>query len=314
MIARRTFVSASFAVATLRATRVRAQPAPMKLRVAAIPIDVGALSYFADAQAFFQKHGLDVDVITGQNGAAVAAAVAGGSLDIGDGNTSAIALAHQNGIPFVFVGPSGAYSSKSPTSAIVVYKDGPIKNAADLVGKTVGVGGLESIGQVAFRAWLDKNHIPQASVQFIEIAYSQMGPALQSGRIAAALAEEPWVAVLLNSDVRIIARPYDLISPLFLEGGFFCTADFAKSRPDVVKRFADAMAETAVWANGHRAETAAILDQHARSKLPPNVVRIYFPPRVTPALIQPVIDASAKYGLLKNTFPATDIIAPGIGA
>jgi hypothetical protein len=43
------------------------------------------------------------------------------------------------------------------------------------------------------------------------------------------------------------------------------------------------------------------------------VVRIGYPPRVTAALIQPLLDASAKYGLLKATYPAADIIAPGVG-
>jgi NitT/TauT family transport system substrate-binding protein len=287
--------------------------APLKLRVAGIPVDVGALSYYADQEGFFKKHGLDVDVITGQNGAAVAAAVAGGSLDIGDGNTTSVALAHQGGIPFLFIAPSGAYSSKAPTSALVVLKTSPITSAKDLIGKVIGIAGLKSVGEVAARAWLEKNGVPSDSAKYLELSYSQMGPGLESGRIDAALAEEPAVAALLDSNARVLARPYDILAPAFLEGGYFATTDFVKAHPDVIKEFADAMAETAVWANAHHAETAAILNQVSKSTLSPNVVRIGYPPRVTAALIQPLLDASAKYGLLKATYPAADIIAPGVG-
>jgi NitT/TauT family transport system substrate-binding protein len=287
--------------------------APLKLRVAGIPIDVGALSYYADQEGFFKKHGLDVDVITGQNGAAVAAAVAGGSLDIGDGNTTSVALAHQGGIPFVFIAPSGAYTSKAPTSALLVLKTSPIKSAKDLAGKVIRIAGLKSLGEVAARAWLEKNGVPSDSAKYLELTYSQMGPGLESGRIDAALAEEPAVATLLDSNARVLARPYDILAPEFLEGGYFATSDFVRAHPDVIKQFADAMAETAIWANAHHAETAAILNQVSKTTLSPNVVRISYPPRVTPALIQPLLDASAKYGLLKSTYPASEIIAPGVG-
>jgi NitT/TauT family transport system substrate-binding protein len=286
--------------------------APLHLRVAGIPVDVGALSYYADQEGFFKKHGLDVEVITGQNGAAVAAAVAGGSLEIGDGNTTSVALAHQGGIPFVFIAPSGAYSSKAPTSALVVLKTSPVKSAKDLVGKVIGIAGLKSVGEVAARAWLEKNGVPSDNVKYLELSYSQMGPGLESGRIDAALAEEPAVTALLNSDARVLARPYDIIASEFLEGGFFASADFVKAHPDVIKQFADAMADAATWANAHHAETAAILTQVGKTALAPNVVRITYPPRVTAALIQPLLDASAKYGLLKSTYPASDIIAPGV--
>lgn len=308
----RSLVAAAVILLALFGSSANAQ-APLKLRVAGIPIDVGALSYYADKEGFFKKHGLDVEVITGQNGAAVAAAVAGGSLDIGDGNTTAVALAHQGGFPFVLIAPSGAYTSKSPTSALMVSKNSSIKSAKDLVGKVVGVAGLKSVGEVAVRAWLEKNGVPSDNAKYVEISYSQMGPALDAGRIDAALAEEPAVAALLDGNARVLARPYDVIAPEFLEGGFFALSDFVKAHPDVIKQFADAMADTARWANSHHAETAAILNSVGKTPLAPNVVRIAYPPRVTPALIQPLLDASAKYGVLKATYPAADIIAPGIG-
>ena len=127
------------------------------VRVAALPVDVGALSYFAQEQGFFKKHGLDVQIVTGTNGAAIAAAVAGGSMDIGDGNITTLALAHERGVPFVMVAPSGAYSSKAPTAALLVLRNSAIKSAKDLTGKIVAVSAARDISEVAVRSWMDKN-------------------------------------------------------------------------------------------------------------------------------------------------------------
>jgi hypothetical protein len=34
--------------------------------------------------------------------------------------------------------------------------------------------------------------------------------------------------------------------------------------------------------------------------------------KLTPAQVQPLIDASANYGVTEKTFPASDLFAPGI--
>jgi hypothetical protein len=54
------------------------------------------------------------------------------------------------------------------------------------------------------------------------------------------------------------------------------------------------------WANTHHAETAAVLAE--RYHTPPDVlakmVRAAYPEQLTPALIQPVIDVAARYGVV----------------
>jgi NitT/TauT family transport system substrate-binding protein len=298
--------------AALSNGRARAQTTP-KLRVAAIPIDVAAASYYAQDMGFFKKHGLDVEVVTGLNGSAIAAAVAGGSLDVGDGNTAAIATAHERGVPFVLVAPSGAYDGKSPTGGLMVANASPLKSAKDLAGKTVAVAAIRNIMEIAMRAWLNKNGVPDGSVKFVEIAFSEMGAALASGRVDAVVAEEPVLTAITQKDGRVIGRPGDAIGPLWIEGGFFTTLDFAKAHPDVVKRFADALAETNAWANKNHDASGQILGKYAKTTFDPAQRRCYYPERLNAAQVQPLIDAAAQYGVLKASFPAKEIFAPGLG-
>lgn len=314
MLSRRAAVSLTLAgLAAAAARRAGAQAAPVAIRVAGIPIDAGACAYYASEQGFFKKHGLDATVSTGANGAAIAAAVIGGSLDIGNGNTVVLAQAHERGVPFVYVAPSGMYRGKEPTGGMLVTKSSPLKTASDLIGKTLGVATLGAIGDLSARAWLDKNGVPSSEMKYVEVPYSAMGAALVAGRIDAAVAEEPFVSGMLANDARMFAHTFDALGPQFNEGGYFCTLAYATANPDVVRRFADAMAETNDWADTHRDETLQILDKYAKAPFPANMARMWYPERLHVADFQPLIDAAAKYGLLKAAFPAREMFAPGLG-
>lgn len=308
---RRAFIAASASASALTcASIVRAQAAP--IRVAGIPIDVGANCYYAGDGGIFKKHGLDIEIITGGSGATIAAAVIGGSLDIGDGNTTVLAQAHERGVPLVMMAPSGMYRSTEPTGALLVAKNSPAKTAHDLAGKTIGVNAVRALGEVSVRAWLDKNGVPSADAKYVEVPYSAMDPGLNAGRIDAAMAEEPAVSAMLAANSRVFARPYDAIATQFVEGGFFCTLDYAKAHPDVIKRFGDAIAEANMWANQHRDESLAILNKYAKTSFSRDMARMWYPERLRAADLQPLIDVSVKYGLLQKTFSARELFAPGI--
>src|SRR6185312_543873 len=125
----------------------QAQTTP-KIRVATTPIDLGAEALYAAELGLFKKAGLDVDLGVLTNGTAVAAAVSGGSIDIGQSNLVALADAHGKGFPFVVVAPAGYYSSKAPTTIMITAANSPIKTAKDLDGKVVTVVALRDITQV----------------------------------------------------------------------------------------------------------------------------------------------------------------------
>lgn len=292
---------------------VGAQSLGRKLRVSMSPIEVGAVSGFAYEAGFYTKHGLDVELQTGAaNGSVLAEAVASGALDIGSGNTLAIATAHDHNVPFVFLSPSGEWQSTAPSSGLAVTVTSPIKLAPDLNGKTVGVAILHGLAEIAVRTWVDKNGGDSSTVKFLELPYSAMGAAITSGRVDAAHVEEPTLTNLGTINYRVIAAPSNAIALTWCQGGFFSTLAFAKAYPDTVKRFAAAMADTAVWANKNHDATAKIIEKYSNSPFNPGTHRMYFPPSLRPADFQPLIDAAAKYGVLKASFPAKDLFAPGL--
>jgi ABC-type nitrate/sulfonate/bicarbonate transport system substrate-binding protein len=282
------------------------------LHIATTPTDTGAQVYYAMDLGLFKKAGFDVDVTSLNVGSTIAAGVAAGTFDIAQSAVSALALAHLKGVSSVIIAPGGAYSSKNPTSELIVAKDSPITKPADLVGKVVAVNALKSITSIAVDAWLDANGLKPDSVKFLELPFSEANIALQTGRIDAAFTAEPSLGAALQGGARIIGHPYDAISHDFLISAWYSTADYAKAHPDIVRKFAAIMAAAGTWANAHQAESALILEKYTKVENAGQMRRITYVAHLVPAQVQPLIDASAKYGVTDKTFPATDLFAPGI--
>ena len=127
----------------------------------------------------FKRAGLDVQVSITNFGTQVAAAVAGGSIEIGQSNIMSLAAAYERGLPFALIAGAGSYSSAKPTSMMIVEKNSPLQTAKDLNGKTVAVNGLKSITQISVEAWADQNGGDSQQIKFVEMPFVEMEPALQ---------------------------------------------------------------------------------------------------------------------------------------
>jgi len=304
-------LTALLACAVLLAPLPAGAQSTAKIRVATTPIELGAEVLYAQDQGFFKKAGVDVDVQIMDSGAAIAAAVASGSLDVAQGNLVTLATAHERGLPFVVVAPAGLYSANDPTTSLVVSKTSALKTAKDLEGKTVALNGLRNITQIGADAWIDQNGGDYAKVHYVEMPFPQMGAALEAGRIDAAVIAEPELSTALAGGARVIAQPYTSIAKQFLIGGWFTTGAWAKAHPAELKRFVGAIVEAGKWANGHRAESARILEKYTKIRVSPSMKRTIYAERLNPGDIQPLIDAAAKYKSIKSGFPAAELIAAG---
>ena len=222
---------------------------PETVRVAAFPLDATGNLYYAYDLGLFQKAGLDVQFVTVTSGAVVGEAVASGTIDIGTTNVVSIALAHQSGLPFVIIAPSGASSAASPLEAIVVAKNSPYKTAKDLEGKTAVTTVLQGILQTEADAD-DKHHADPRSVKWIEARAPAQAAVIESGRVDfGAIPMEPFVTAAVNGgNSRVLGYIGPEVSRLLVEGGYFCTADYAKLHPDTVKKFRAALMEAGRWA------------------------------------------------------------------
>jgi NitT/TauT family transport system substrate-binding protein len=280
------------------------------LRVAATANDTYAEAYYAQAAGFFTKAGLAVDLQTFTNGTEVVQAVAAGAADAGVSGPLQLAIAATHDVRFQMVAGANMYNSDAPTTALYAASNSTIREAKDLVGKTIGLITLRDSSLVGVSMWLEAAGVDPASVRIIEVPFSEMGPALGRGTIAAASIAEP-AATVAQAEIRLLAKYYDAFGKRWLQSCWFTTPDIAKSNADGIRRFTSAIYATATWANAHHAETAAILATIA--KVSPDITRTMtratYATSLDPKLVQPPLDYAYKYKLLSRPVSAQELMA-----
>lgn len=291
----------------------RAQSAPVHVRVGSVPADTYAEGYYALDTGLFDKAGLSVEIIPFANGAAMAAAAAGGSIDVGIGDATELANGVSRGLPFVLIAGGAFYSTALPTTALCVAKASPVVRAADLEGQNVAVVSLVSLMSSAVKSWLTQNGADVTKVKFVEMPFPQMPPALSRGTLAAATLSEPIMSDALANDARVFGKPYDAIAKQFLISDWFTTRDWLTKNPDAAKRFVGAIYDAARWANAHHDDSAAILAKYTKIDVDRirRMNRATYATDLQRAQVQPVLDTAFKYKSLETATNAATLIAKG---
>jgi len=299
------------AVAALLLAAPAAAQAPQPLRVVTTALEASSGPVFAQRMGYFRREGLDADVTLLRSGEAAAAAVIGGSADVGVANTLSLAIAHAKGLGLVLIAPASEYVDTAPTTALVVLRDSPIRTARDLDGKTIGIIAVGDLTTISTEAWLDRNGLDHTRVKFVEIPNAQMAAALERGTVDAAMINSPALQAALERG-RILGKPYGAIAPRFIANGFYAKSDWLARHLDEARRFARAVIDAQQWAMHNPAASAQILVD--ANKLSPEFVakmsRSVYAERFDPALLQPLIDTAARYKTIPGSFPATELYDP----
>jgi NitT/TauT family transport system substrate-binding protein len=310
MMRRSVLLTGAGALFALPPRIARAQDAPA-VRLAMNETDVTAVVNYADAQGYFKNAGLDVSIIIVANGPAVIAAVLGGSADVGASNIGSLSVARSRGLPIKVFAPAGLADKAATGDLIVTGVDSPIRSGADLNGKVIGIAGLKTLQQAIAMGWIDRHGGDARSVKFVEIPFSDMGPALDSKRVDAALIDEPFTT-MLRPAVRSLGNQFDGMALPFPIYGFFATEPYLQSHAATVTRLAGAIRQAALWGNTHHAESAAVVSRYTKIDvgIVQKMARMTYGTKtqIDPAEIKPLIDGMAKYGIMTQSIDPAELI------
>lgn len=306
MLSRRSLFAAGAALTLVPQTAL-AQTDDVPLQCGTAPNDSAGPTFYAEALGYYKSAGLNVTLNFANNSTA---ALAGGALAIAAMPVTLVAIAHDKGVPFVMIAPLSLYVSTTPDHALIVLKDAPYRTAADLNGKTIGTRDLGNMSYFAARAWLDKNGGDSKSIRWYELSDPLDVAAMKAGRLDAASISEPALTpALRGGDVRVLAPVFDAIAPRFLVAGCVTTDAFAKTHPEVIRRYADAIARAAKWANANQAQSGAILEKYTHTPVPPGAARALYGDRLRVAEVQPVLDLMLATGQIKTAQRASDLFS-----
>lgn len=308
-LARRTVLvqAAAFVAAGRGARAADLQPVHV---ASALSDDIAPLLYGISA-GIFTRLGLDVRLQAANSGAAAAAAVLGGSLDMAKSGTMAIVLGHVRGVPLTAIWPAAISTAAAPIAGLIVLRSGGIATAKDCNGKVFAGASLQDLNQLAAMAWVDANGGDSKTMRFVEVTSSETIPALQSGRIDGATVLNPILQLALRTPaVKVLANPFDTVGKHFCSSTWFTTTAYAAQNRDVVRRFVSGLQEATRYEYAHQSEMAQYLapflhvDQAALAAFP----------RTTDGLTlaasdyQPVIDLAARYGVIPKAFAAAEML------
>ena len=269
--------------------------------------ETDAQAYYAADQGFFQRAGLSVDVQVLVNGAAIASAIAGGALQVGNTNVLTLAKAHEHGLPFSIIALSALYSETSPATVFAVAADGGISSAKGLAGKVIAGVSLGGLDQLSMEAWIDQNGGDASAEKYIELPPSQIVPALERGTIGAGNLAEPELSAL-RGRYRVLGYSYAAVAKRFAQTGWFASRTWIAENPVLVRKYQAAMAQAAEWASKpeNHARASAILAKYAQTATAD--AHTQYARSLDPGLVQPVIDQGVKYHLLERRIDASELL------
>jgi len=286
---------------------------PVTLKVAITPINYDAVPFlFALKTGLFLKAGLDVQLQRIPQGAAIGAAVASGSVDLGKSSSVSLLQGFARGVPFRLIAPGAMYDDRLPNVQLLVAADSPIHSAKDLNGQTLATQTVGAIDQVALAAWMERNGGDATSLHWVEIPMTAGAAALEQHRAAAQIFTAPLLDdALASGKLRAFAPVYSAIARRFLFSAYFTSADWAAKNPETIRKFAAVVKTAGEYTNAHHDEVAPIVAALADQTVAVMLKTQWAIAGTTldPGDLQPLIDASAKYGVLAKSFPAATMIA-----
>jgi ABC-type nitrate/sulfonate/bicarbonate transport system substrate-binding protein len=226
-----------------------------------------------------------------------AAAMAAGSIDFGEADTSGIeqVAAHSPGVMWYIADGAVNYV------ALVARKDSGVKNVADLKGRKVGGVAPNTAPTAVLQLALAKAGLTLHDLQ----GYNMMGPtepaALERGAIDAAISYVPYTAEAITSgSSTLITTASEVYGKPWPGGGVVVSPAFAKAHPDVVVDVLRYVAKAEAMLKQHPEEAYKALATQSKTSLT-NVTFCYTHNLVQPAAVVPDKAAMvAQAGVLKQ--------------
>jgi NitT/TauT family transport system substrate-binding protein len=313
------FIATTLLVVSLAACSSSSSPTPpsgsapaadTKVTVGVIAILDVAPIYLGRDKGIFHKHGIELTMQQAQGGAAIVPAVVSGQYQFGFSNVVSLLLAKSQNVPIKVVA-NGNNSTGSTTADFggLFVKDPNIKSPKDLVGKKVATNTLKNIVDTTVKAIVAKDGGDPTKVNFVELAFPNMAPALDKGDVDAIFVVEPFLSAAKAKGWTQIGSYAD-VDPNLCVALYFTSTKLMGENPDLVKRFTDAMKESLAYAQAHGDEARAELTTYTTIKADDtkNLILPKWPSDIDKNSIDKLAGLAVTYGLLTSKPDLTTLL------
>lgn len=286
---------------------------PDVVTVGLIPIVDVAPIFLGQKQGFFEERNIQLETTFATGGANIVPGVASGEFDFGFSNIISMLLAASNGVPIKIVcnGNNSTTVKGQDFGALIVRADSPYQTAADLEGASVATNTLQNIVETVVRESVRQAGGDPDQVNFTELPFPDMQPALEAGDVDAIFVVEPFTSAAIAAGHRVIASSYADAAPDLTVAVYFTSQSLMERDPDLVQRFTEAMQESLAYADSHPEETKQILLEY--TQIPEEALEDLILPRFPPEINRESVEIMARLALedgLLTEMPDLDALLP----
>jgi NitT/TauT family transport system substrate-binding protein len=261
----------------------------------------------AREKGFFGEESLNVTWTTITQAAVAVEAVYGGSAEFGGGGILEPIVARGNGLDVMFAVANCQLRAEPPHNYGLYVRDAdPIRKPADLVGKRVSAGLINSVSYVHTLEWLRRNGVDPKGIQFLELPLPQMHDALLNNRIDAGWIVEPFVQILNQTGKgRALAYPYhENIKGMDITH-YIAKESWLRDNADTAHRFKRAMDKATTYLNSTSKDERVTWVAKFSGVKPELTEKMVLPVYVTEINVQHLqanAEIAQRQGLLKHAF------------
>ena len=232
---------------------------PTKVAIGYPPATDFLAAYVAKEKGIFAKHNIDATMVKIPVVNNIPSAVVSGSIQIGMTTIPTLLQAQDGGLDLVLVAGAARHTKEHPIISLMARDDVKYSKPDDLIGKTVGVPGINSVIDVMFRKWLLNNHVPLDKVKVVEGPLPQLPDMLKSKSVDYVAIVDPLRTRIVATKIGYIAAEYFAeVNPDVLVSGWLASGDWVKKNPEAVKDFRISIDEGLAFIRQNPEEAKAI--------------------------------------------------------
>ena len=233
--------------------------APAKVTIGFPPATDFLAAYVAKDKGFFAKHDIEATMTLIPVVNNIPSAIVSGSVQIGMSTIPTLLQAVDGGLDLKLIAGAARHTKAHPFISLLARTGVKYSKPSDLVGKKVGVPGINSVIDVMLRKWLINNKVPINKVKIIEAPLPQLPNVLKSGNIDYVAIVEPFRTKIVATHTGYIAAEYFAeVNPDVLVSCWIAGGEWADKNPQVVKNFRAAIDEGLAFIRKNPAEARKI--------------------------------------------------------
>ncbi|MDQ3576364.1 MAG: ABC transporter substrate-binding protein [Actinomycetota bacterium] len=168
-----------------------------KIRVGVLPVVDVAPFYRAVEQGYFRELGLEVEPVVMANGAASINGVISGDVDIAFSSYPSPLLAQSKKVADLKI-VADALAAKPGHMVVVAPPNSALKKPTDAPGKKIAITARNTFTDLAPMSVLKTQGVDYSQVQWVEMGFPEMIPAMERGDVDGAVVVEPWVTTAMK--------------------------------------------------------------------------------------------------------------------